>query len=119
MPVRKIPQNLNLLTTWTLPESNAAPIIPTPGSLPPSVAAPVEFPTNSEMPQPEMPRSESPASITPAVTFGAIVNSPPSRTGTPGPEDESKRKRISSQFPVFGTKDFPQYSATVVYNTDF
>ena len=99
------------------PASNALPIIPTPGSLPPSVAAPVEFPTLPEMPQPEIlqpdmpqpempqpeipqpeiPRSESPASITPAVTFGAIVNSPPSRTGTPGPEDESKRKRISSQ----------------------
>jgi len=94
------------------PESNAAPIIPTSGSLPPSVAAPVEFPTISEMPQPEIlqpempqpeipqpeiPRSESPASITPAVTFGANVHSPPSRTGTPGPEDESKRKRISSQ----------------------
>jgi hypothetical protein len=50
-----------------------------------------------ETPQPEMRRSDSPVSFTPAVTFGLNVNSPPSRTGTPGPEDEPKRKRISSQ----------------------
>lgn len=31
------------------------------------------------------------------VTFGSSVNSPPSRTGTPDPESEPKRKRISSQ----------------------
>ena len=74
--------------------SNTAPIIPVPVDLQPSVTT-VEFPTTSKTPQPEMRRSDSPVSFTPAVTFG--VSSPPSRTGTPGPEDEGKRKRISSQ----------------------
>lgn len=69
--------------------SNAAPIIPaTPVSLQPS-AAPVELPVTSEMAQPEMRRSDSPV-----VTFGVNVNS---RPGTPDPEGEPKRKRISSQ----------------------
>jgi hypothetical protein len=102
--------------------SNAALIIPnpvTPVDLQLSVSALVEFSTTSEMPQPEMPQPEihqpeipetpqpepqpemrigdSPVSFTPAVTFGLNVNSPPSRTGTPGPDDEPKRKRISSQ----------------------
>ena len=70
-----------------------APIIPVSVDLQPSVTT-VEFPTTST-PQPEMRRSDSPVNFTPAVTFG--VSSPPSRTGTPGPEDEGKRKRISSQ----------------------
>jgi hypothetical protein len=71
-----------------------APIIPVPVNLQSSVTT-VEFPTTTKTPQPEMRRSDSPVSFTPAVTFG--VSSPPSRTGTPGPEDEGKRKRISSQ----------------------
>lgn len=33
----------------------------------------------------------------PSVTFGSSVNSPPSRSGTPDPDAEPKRKRISSQ----------------------
>ncbi len=33
----------------------------------------------------------------PSVTFGTSAHSPPSRTGTPNPENEPKRKRISSQ----------------------
>ena len=73
---------------------NTAPIIPVPVNMQPSVTT-VEFPTPSETPQLEMRRSDSPVNFTPAVTFG--VSSPPSRTGTPGPEDEGKRKRISSQ----------------------
>ena len=72
---------------------NTAPIIPVPVNLQPSVTT-AEFPATLKTPQPEMRRSDSPISF-PAVTFG--VNSPPSRTGTPGPEDEGKRKRISSQ----------------------
>ena len=72
---------------------STAPIIPVSVDLQPSVTT-VEFPTTST-PQPEMRRSDSPVNFTPAVTFG--VSSPPSRTGTPGPEDEGKRKRISSQ----------------------
>ena len=73
---------------------NTAPIIPVPVNSKPSVTT-VEFPTTTKTPQPEMRRSDSPVNFTPAVTFG--ISSPPSRTGTPGPEDEGKRKRISSQ----------------------
>ena len=72
---------------------NTATIIPVPVNLHPSVTT-VEFPTTSKTPQPEM-RSDSPISFTPAVTFG--VDSPPSRTGTPGPGDDGKRKRTPSQ----------------------
>jgi ATP-binding cassette subfamily B (MDR/TAP) protein 6 len=72
---------------------DTASIIPVSVDLQPSVTT-VEFPTTAT-PQPEMRRSDSPVNFTPAVTFG--ISSPPSRTGTPGPEDEGKRKRISSQ----------------------
>lgn len=51
--------------------------------------APIAFPGEST---PEKPQGPSP----PAVTFGASAFSPP-RTGTPDPESEPKRKRISSQ----------------------
>jgi ATP-binding cassette subfamily B (MDR/TAP) protein 6 len=50
------------------------------------------------------PTSAEPAEIVepipvpgPSVTFGSSLNSPPSRSGTPDPEAEPKRKRISSQ----------------------
>ncbi|KAJ2913474.1 hypothetical protein MD484_g6942, partial [Candolleomyces efflorescens] len=52
--------------------------------------APIAFPTEESTP--EKPQAQSP----PAVTFGASAFSPP-RTGTPDPESEPKRKRISSQ----------------------
>ena len=46
----------------------------------------------------EFPTSAEPISILgPSVTFGSSVNSPPSRTGTPEPDVDPKRKRISSQ----------------------
>lgn len=80
---------------------------PTPISSPiafPSSA--VAFPTSGDS-QSEIHRVETPASAPPvqiptptpgpAVTFGVSVNSPPSRTGTPDPDSEPKRKRISSQ----------------------
>jgi hypothetical protein len=72
---------------------NTTPIIPVSVDSQPSVTT-VEFPTTAT-PQAETRRSDSPVNFTPAVTFG--ISSPPSRTGTPGPEDEGKRKRISSQ----------------------
>ncbi|KAF8160969.1 hypothetical protein B0H34DRAFT_698907 [Crassisporium funariophilum] len=56
----------------------------------------VQFPS-SDTTQPEIRRDEQPSFSAPAVTFGSSVNSPPSRTGTPDPESEPKRKRISSQ----------------------
>lgn len=78
-----------------LDTSNTVPIIsPTPVSLQPSVFVPVQFPTTSETPQPEIRRSDSPFGFTPAVTFEANLNS---RTETPDPDAEPKRKRISSQ----------------------
>lgn len=77
---------------------------------PTPLSSPIAFPTSSDS-QSEIHRVDTPASGTPApvampvptpapgpaVTFGASVNSPPSRTGTPDPESEPKRKRISSQ----------------------
>ena len=65
---------------------------------PTPISAPITFPI-SEINPPVIRRDEPvtlPAPI-PAVTFGASVNTPPSRTGTPDPESEPKRKRISSQ----------------------
>ncbi|RDB25444.1 Heavy metal tolerance protein [Hypsizygus marmoreus] len=63
----------------------------------PFVAEPLAFPSAADTsPEPQPERVATPAQG-PAVTFGANVNSPPSRTGTPEPESEPKRKRISSQ----------------------
>ncbi len=46
----------------------------------------------------DIPDERAPTPATgPSVTFGSSINSPPSRTGTPDPESEPKRKRISSQ----------------------
>ncbi|KAF5326125.1 hypothetical protein D9611_000133 [Ephemerocybe angulata] len=59
-----------------------------------AVPAPIAFPTEStgtEIVTPPLVASP------PAVTFGASAFSPPSSTGTPDPEAEPKRKRISSQ----------------------
>jgi len=55
---------------------------------------PLAFPSSSE-PEPEPGQQDSSIKPAPAVTFGADVN--PSRTGTPDPDSEPKRKRISSQ----------------------
>jgi len=65
---------------------------------PTPTSVPIVFP-GTEVNQPVI-RTGEPVTIpapTMAVTFGASVNSPPSRTGTPDPENEPKRKRISSQ----------------------
>ncbi|KAF4620663.1 hypothetical protein D9613_000572 [Agrocybe pediades] len=73
-----------------------------PAEIPPVAAvssAPIAFPTSDDQsdvqPQEEQPAAPVPIA-SPGVTFG-IVNSPPSRTGTPDPDSEPKRKRISSQ----------------------
>ncbi|KAG6832499.1 hypothetical protein H0H87_001424 [Tephrocybe sp. NHM501043] len=72
------------------------------------VIAPLAFPS-SEEPEPELPVPEIQSQLetpqperistpqTPAVSFPAHLTTPPSRTGTPDPESEPKRKRISSQ----------------------
>lgn len=52
---------------------------------------PLAFPSS----EPELEGQGSNIKPAPAVTFGADVN--PSRTGTPDPDSEPKRKRISSQ----------------------
>ncbi|PPQ89526.1 hypothetical protein CVT25_012198 [Psilocybe cyanescens] len=79
----------------------AQPIIPTEIASPVPSAA-IAFPTsdsrtNIRREKTPPPISSPPTVSFPAVTFGASVNSPPSRTGTPDPESEPKRKRISSQ----------------------
>ncbi|TFK44564.1 hypothetical protein BDQ12DRAFT_717702 [Crucibulum laeve] len=59
---------------------------------PPSESIPLQFPTSDDASSIQQPQRV----LSPAVTFGANVNSPP-RTGTPDPDAEPKRKRISSQ----------------------
>jgi hypothetical protein len=83
----ELPDHHKVMQTTEVPVQSLTPI-----------SAPITFPS-SEINPPLIPRDEPailPAPI-PAVTFGASVNSPPSRTGTPDPEIEPKRKRISSQ----------------------
>lgn len=73
---------------------------------PPAASAPVAFPTSGDT-ESEIQREETstpvsvpsptPTPAAPGVTFGASVNSPPSRTETPDPDGEGKRKRIGSQ----------------------
>lgn len=70
-------------------------LVDEPESIEPSAvpAAMFAFPTSDEPVETGEPTTVS----GPSVTFGTGVNSPPSRTGTPDPEAEPKRKRISSQ----------------------
>ncbi|KAH7926500.1 hypothetical protein BV22DRAFT_1032756 [Leucogyrophana mollusca] len=79
------------------PEPESAPVaFPSPDT--DASPAPLAFPTSNDTPTPSQQdhnRSAS-ASQVPGVTFDAGVNTPP-RTGTPDPESEPKRKRISSQ----------------------
>jgi len=63
---------------------------------------PVAFPTSNDndgRPSTPVPVAFPQAAPSPGVTFSAGVDSPPSvsRTGTPDPDSEPKRKRISSQ----------------------
>ncbi|EPQ57486.1 hypothetical protein GLOTRDRAFT_120643 [Gloeophyllum trabeum ATCC 11539] len=60
--------------------------------------APVAFPTSDETASQQTPSvAEGSAAQSPGVTFVPTVGSPPSRSGTPDPDAEPKRKRISSQ----------------------
>jgi hypothetical protein len=61
----------------------------------PARASPVNFPPSEDAPDHRNSLSASP-SPPPGVTFDANL-SPPLRTGTPDPDSEPKRKRISSQ----------------------
>lgn len=60
-----------------------------------ATAAPLAFPTSDSLPELQPESVPAPAQG-PAVTFEASVNATP-RNGTPDPESEPKRKRISSQ----------------------
>ena len=72
---------------------DAAPSKANPVAFPTSVSAPVAFPTSTS----DETASNAPsASQTPGITFAQGVPTP-ERTGTPDPESETKRKRISSQ----------------------
>ncbi|GLB37259.1 putative ABC transporter [Lyophyllum shimeji] len=77
--------------------SASSPTIHSPVPISP-VAAPLAFPSTEEpepMPETQPERVATPQG--PAVTFPANLNTPPDRTGTPDPDSEPKRKRISSQ----------------------
>jgi len=59
--------------------------------------APLAFPSSEDTaPQQAIPERVPPQNAG-GVTFGDTINSPPSRSGTPDPDAEPKRKRISSQ----------------------
>lgn len=74
------------------PTSDSAPVgfptdIPPPAAAAPG-PAPVSFPSSSSQPE---------IATSPAVTFGAEVGSPPSRSGTPDIDGKPKRVRKTSQ----------------------
>lgn len=65
-----------------------------PVAFPDSTSAPISFPSGDDTPsEPQSPKS---LPQSPGVTFDTGANLP-SRSGTPDPESEPKRKRISSQ----------------------
>lgn len=60
-------------------------------------APPLAFPATDDTTSQRAPSERIPSQTVGGVTFGDSVNAPPSRSGTPDPEAEPKRKRISSQ----------------------
>jgi len=80
-------------------EAVEAPVQPEVSS-PASIAFPSSAPESEPVAETPAEPQTSPVPIpapTPGVTFGDSVNSPPSGRGTPDPDSEPKRKRISSQ----------------------
>jgi ATP-binding cassette subfamily B (MDR/TAP) protein 6 len=76
------------------PVSDAAPPKANPVAFPTSDSAPIAFPTSTSD---ETASQKAPSTTqTPGITFAQGVSTP-ERTGTPDPESETKRKRISSQ----------------------
>lgn len=76
------------------PVNDAAPSKTNPVAFPTSDSAPIAFPTSTSD---ETASQKAPSSTqTPGITFAQGVSTP-ERTGTPDPESETKRKRISSQ----------------------
>ena len=91
LPEEVMPTEVDLITETRVEEAT---VLALPQADDPAPAA-LAFPT-SESPGTQTP-AEPVLSSGPSVTFGTGINSPPSRTGTPDPENEPKRKRISSQ----------------------
>lgn len=76
------------------PLSDAGPSTANPVVFPTSDSAPVAFPTSTSD---ETASQKAPSTTQiPAITFAPEVSTP-ERTGTPDPESDAKRKRISSQ----------------------
>jgi hypothetical protein len=76
------------------PVSDAAPSKANPVAFPTSDSTPIAFPTSTSD---ETASQKAPSTTqTPGITFAQGVSTP-ERTGTPDPESETKRKRISSQ----------------------
>ncbi|EGN99562.1 hypothetical protein SERLA73DRAFT_88045 [Serpula lacrymans var. lacrymans S7.3] len=84
--------------TISFPSSDAPTAFP---STEPEVSAspaPLAFPISNDSGSQQAHSERAPSQPhAPGVTFGASVGSPPSRTGTPDPEGEPKRRRIGSQ----------------------
>ena len=95
MPIPVKPSNV------VFPSSEEETASPAPVAFPVSpeepVSSPVAFPTSDTQSDKGKEDQTIVQTPTPGVTFSANVDSPPSRTGTPNPEGEPKRKRISSQ----------------------
>jgi hypothetical protein len=76
------------------PVGDAVPSKANPVAFPTSDSAPIAFPTSTSD---ETASQKAPSTTqTPGITFAQGVSTP-ERTGTPDPESETKRKRISSQ----------------------
>jgi len=73
---------------------DAAPSKANPVAFPTSDSAPVAFPTSASD---ETASQKASTTQAPGITFAQGVSSTPERAGTPDPESETKRKRISSQ----------------------
>ncbi len=78
--------------SYDLGASDAGPSKANPVAFPTSDSAPIAFPTSTS----DETASQKAPSTTPGITFAQGVSTP-ERTGTPDPESETKRKRISSQ----------------------
>ena len=83
--------------TSGVPTDFAFPSIDSASSPAPAASEPLAFPASDDTVSQQHSERTPSQSQAPAVTFRSNLNSPPSRTGTPDPDSEPKRKRISSQ----------------------
>lgn len=99
-PSHEAPRPTSYAAAAAAAPSADAPVVELAQAPGPPAEAPIAFPSSDDTASQQTPSVvESTQAQTHAVTFGAGVDSPPSqsRSGTPDPGAEPKRKRISSQ----------------------